>query len=157
MKKKYLVFYIFLFLSLSIHGQDAIRTENLFKNKTRIDNPFELRDPFKMPMGRAETENKGNENSGVMKNGVFTNLPALSDVTSLSQLTVVGVLIGKDRRAIVKIEGKEQSFVLKEGMKLGPDQAELKAILPGGVVFVEKMLNVYGQDEYLETVIPISK
>ena len=42
-------------------------------------------------------------------------------------------------------------------MKIGEDGAELKAILPGGIIVVEKIVNVYGQEEYLETVIPISK
>ena len=48
-------------------------------------------------------------------------------------------------------------IILKEGMKIGEDGAELKAILPGGIILVEKIVNVYGQEEYLETVIPISK
>ena len=47
-------------------------------------------------------------------------------------------------------------FYIKEGMKLGSSGAEVKAILPGGIVLVEKIRNVYDQDEYLETVIPIS-
>ncbi len=47
--------------------------------------------------------------------------------------------------------------ILREGAKIGEDGAELKAIMPGGVILVEKIINVYGQEEYLETVIPISK
>ena len=47
--------------------------------------------------------------------------------------------------------------ILREGMKIGADQAELKAILPGGIILVEKITNVYGEEEYLETVIPISR
>ena len=41
-------------------------------------------------------------------------------------------------------------------MRLGRDNAEIKAILPGGIVVVEKIRNVYNQEEYLETIIPIS-
>jgi hypothetical protein len=42
-------------------------------------------------------------------------------------------------------------------MKLGANKATLRAILPGGLVLVEKNTNIYGEDEYLETVIPLSK
>ena len=69
-------------------------------------------------------------------------------------------MIGKERRAMAKIAtgnslGSEVFFI-KEGMKIGPNGAEVKAILAGGVVLVEKIRNVYDQDEYLETVIPVS-
>jgi len=58
---------------------------------------------------------------------------------------------------MVKDGEKAGIIILKEGMKIGDDGAELKAILPGGIILVEKIVNVYGQEEYLETVIPISK
>jgi type IV pilus assembly protein PilP len=57
----------------------------------------------------------------------------------------------------VNVSGGKDVIILKEGMKIGQDEAELKAILPGGIVLVEKIVNVYGQEEFLETVIPISK
>ena len=41
-------------------------------------------------------------------------------------------------------------------MKISHGEAEVKAILPGGVVIVEKIKNIYDQDEYLETILPIS-
>jgi hypothetical protein len=58
------------------------------------------------------------------------------------------VQVGKDAKKII---------IFKEGAKIGAEAAELKAILPGGIVLVEKITNVYGEEEYLETVIPISK
>ena len=45
---------------------------------------------------------------------------------------------------------------MREGMKLGLNNAEIKAILPGGIVLVEKIRNVYDEDEYLETILPVS-
>ncbi len=72
-------------------------------------------------------------------------------------MKVVGVLIGRERRAMVKSGDGGSIIILKEGMKIGEDGAELKAILPGGIILVEKIVNVYGQEEYLETVIPISR
>ena len=47
-------------------------------------------------------------------------------------------------------------MLLKEGRTLGKNRAEVRAILPGGVVLVEKITNVYEQDEYIETIIPIT-
>ena len=69
------------------------------------------------------------------------------------------MLIGKERRAILKIINNEKlpAVIIKEGYRIGPDRVEVKAILPGGIILVEKMVNVYGQEEFLETVIPISK
>lgn len=70
--------------------------------------------------------------------------------------------MGHRRRAIAKIRGKDGkiikkkgSFLIKEGMLLGNDQSEVKAILPGGIVLVEKIKNVYNQVEYLETILPL--
>jgi type IV pilus assembly protein PilP len=40
-------------------------------------------------------------------------------------------------------------------MVLGNNNAEIRAILPGGVVLVEKLINVYDQEEYLETILPL--
>ena len=60
--------------------------------------------------------------------------------------------MGEDKN----IDGDSNVYYIKEGMKLGENGAEVKAILPGGIVLVEKIRNVYDQDEYLETVIPVS-
>lgn len=128
---------------------------DVFKGKTHLENPFSLRDPFKSPLTQDTAKKTQEVISGVMKDGVFTNVKSLSEDISVYDLKVVGVLIGKERRAIVKI-GDGDSFVIKEGMKIGKDRVELKAILPGGLIFVEKIINVYGQAEYLETVIPVS-
>src|SRR5690606_7790258 len=91
--------------------------------------------------------------------GQYSNIvEAPLEQIQLGDLRLVGVLIGKERRALVNIgQENKKIIVLKEGMKIGPEAAELKAILPGGIVLVEKIVNVYGEEEYLETVIPISK
>lgn len=138
-----------------VYAQDIPKTD-LFKNKTKISDPFKLRDPF-----RSQKENKTQKEqkitqTGGIRDGVFTNLNSIDNV-SLNQIKIIGVIIGKDRRAIARVTGGKSGIILKEGMKIGEDKAELKAILPGGIVLVEKIVNVYGQDEYLETVIPISK
>jgi len=121
------------------------------KTKTKIKDPFNLRDPFRSPL-KIKKKSKLLQR-GILKDGVFTNTASAKGVP-LSKLKITGVLVGKERRAIARI-GNE-TVILKEGMTLGEDGALLKAILPGGIILVEKILNVYGEDEYLETVIPIS-
>lgn len=132
--------------------------QNFFNNKTKIDNPFNLRDPFKAPGTKTEGKKEG-RGFYISGKGQYSNISDTNfhDI-SISSLKVVGVLIGKERRALVNNGEKgAKVIILKEGMKIGPEQAELKAILPGGIVLVEKIVNVYGEEEYLETVIPISR
>ena len=131
---------------------------SLINEKTKIENPFNLRDPFKAPSSGKEGKNQ-DRGFYMSSKGQYSNIGETPlDQFSIDQIRVVGVLIGKERRALVNLgKDSKQVVILKEGMKIGPEAAELKAILPGGVVLVEKIVNVYGQEEYLETVIPISK
>lgn len=119
--------------------------------RTTIKNPFELRDPFR-DMNKQERDRKSKRRSSTD----FNYLPDAYGM-EFNDLMIVGILSGKERRAIVKDgeQGKE-FYTLKEGMVLG-DNIEVKAILPGGMVLVEKITNIYGEAEYIETVIPISK
>lgn len=133
---------------LALAQQDKT-VDNFFKDKTRIENPFELRDPFKTPLLKSKKKVTSKEN---YSRSVEDDLAQME----LQDIKVVGVLIGKERRAVLQVE-KGPLVLVKEGMKIGPDKVELKAILPGGIILVEKIVNVYGQDEYLETVVPISK
>ena len=122
--------------------------------KTEIKEPFKLRDPFKRPLVRGEKKvitsvpNKVDENS-------YSNVPSIS-VLAIDDLSVVGLMLGNNRRAIVKSKNAKDTFIIKEGMELGADKATVKAIMPGGVVLVEKIKNVYDQYEYLETLLPIT-
>jgi hypothetical protein len=129
--------------------------KNLFDGKTSIKDPIGLRDPFKRPITikKRETYSKG----GVYRKGrIFTNQKGIEGAP-ISNIRVVGILLGKERRALVRLRsGEKGTFMLREGMKLGPERAELKAILPGGIVVVEKIKNIYNQEEYLETVIPVT-
>ncbi len=142
-------------LSFQLGAQASNGSIDLNK-ASRIKNPFEMRDPFKRELRRRRRSKK--DYPGLRT--VFSNIPSIDNVP-LDQIKITGILIGKERRAVAKMvdsSGKpgEQSFILKEGMKLGENNAEIKAILPGGIVLVEKIRNVYDQDEYLETIIPVS-
>jgi Tfp pilus assembly protein PilP len=153
------LFYIYVCL-LSVGAMAApVKTmQNFFNDKTKIENPFGLRDPFKAPINKSENK-KDERGFTVTGKGQYSNIAEVTpDQISLNTLKVVGVLIGKERRALISNgEPKGRVIILKEGMKIGAEQAELKAILPGGIVLVEKITNVYGEEEYLETVIPISR
>lgn len=133
--------------------------DNFFKSKTKIENPLELRDPFKAPVTKASKRAQKGGNYFISGKGEFTNIgeDSLNNL-NIQDLKVVGVMIGRERRAMLQGAGTDKKvIVVKEGSKIGPDNAEIKAILPGGIVLVEKIMNVYGQEEYLETVIPISR
>lgn len=152
----------------------------LGSKNTKISNPFDLRDPFKRNLPRRSRLKKSGKTK-YFNGSVFTNVETVQGVP-IEEIRVVGVLLGPNRRALVKIVSVESSghiqsesekasaarfgqrklndsptYVVKEGMKLGLDGAVVKAILPGGIVLVEKIRNVYDQDEYLETIIPVSE
>lgn len=153
------VFILSVVMAPSAEAQTAkIKGPALFeKAKTKIVNPLDLRDPFKRKLKRLRSGKKGFNKK--LRDGYFSNVPTIDNVP-LDNIRIVGVLIGKERRAIAKLsagggEFSDESYILKEGMTLGENNAEIKAILPGGVVLVEKIRNVYDQDEYLETILPV--
>lgn len=158
---------------LGVEQAKQVSTGDLLtRQQTAINNPFDMRDPFKrnLPKRGRLKKNLGNR---YFNGQQYTNIDSIEGVP-LEQIRVVGVLLGTSRRAIVKLVDPEleqrllenpnapivqdsRTFVVKEGMKLGIDGAEVRAILPGGIVLVEKIRNVYDQDEFLETIIPVSE
>ena len=153
------IFFFLVFIPFIV-GKTSAAEYKFYKDvTTKIKNPFELRDPFKRVLFKRKSEIK--KSYAMLEEGsVFSNLPTIENVP-LSKIRVVGILLGKERRAMAKISGAggggtSETFILKEGMKLGENQAELKAILPGGIVVVEKLKDVYDKDEFIETLIPVS-
>lgn len=147
---------IFLLFSTIAYGSSKI--EDIFKQSSEIEEPMSMRDPFFAPKVGKRRLQKGKARGGKT---TFSNIEQMPE-SQIDDLVVVGVIIGANRRAFVKLARGEnqtsrETYVVKEGMKIGENNAELKAILPGGLVFVEKNTNIYGEDEYLETVVPISK
>lgn len=155
MYKTPLIIYL-IYLSGPAFSVDRVeKLEDFFKDKSELQNPFSIRDPFKAPFSGqlAKEEGKG---KAIILGNEFTNVSTIA-VTPLNKIKIVGTIVGENRKAIAQVEGDvKNSFFITEGMKLGTEQAELKAILPAGVVLVERITNVYGQEEYLETIIPIS-
>ncbi len=132
------------------------------KVQTNISDPMKLRDPFKSNLTAIKPEKKDAEK--MLKNGRYSNVPTLGKV-SLDRIVIVGTLLGETRLATAKIvsvpgmiPGPESpSYIIKEGMMLGQNNAEVRAIVHGGIVLVEKVRNVYEQDEYIETIIPVTR
>lgn len=150
-----LIAFIFLVNASVLFAQDY----PFFRDQTTtIKDPFSLRDPFKKP--RYSKKNSKSEAIEEKKYS-FKNIKSINK-TPLSKIKIVGILLGRERRAIAKISKgantlSKESYILKEGMTLGEGDAILKAILPGGIVVVEKIKNIYDQEEFLETVIPVSR
>ncbi len=149
----YLALVIAFAWTVSAAAQSS-RMREIFSDKTKIERPFDLRDPFKAPFIKGQ-DKEGRASRTLMRDGVYTNVEPTGDI-DITKLQVVGVMIGKERRAMARVEGRKDIITLREGMRLGKDNAELKAIHPGGIILVEKLVNVYGEEEYLETVIPIT-
>lgn len=138
--------------------EDGGANKSIIEDKTSIENPLKLRDPFMAPnLGQSSIDVPNIPNQASIRDGVYTNLPSAQDL-SLNNIKIVGVLLGSNRRVIVTSkDSRGETFMLKEGMKINGDKVELKSIVPGGAVFVERITNVYGQLEFLETMVPISK
>lgn len=160
---KFIYFTILISMGAIAAPTPKTNLDEFFKDKTRIENPLELRDPFKSPQAKGQQRKQGG-NRFRRGESTYSNISIdnLRD-WNIYEIRVVGVMIGKERRAmIVKGVGgsdgnNSKVVVIKEGSFVGPDNAEVKAILPGGIILVEKIINVYGQEEYLETVVPISR
>lgn len=149
------IFFIFIAFNLTLYAADSEIGTSIYRLRTNIKEPLELRDPFKKMLSKKKSQDK----SILNEDGHYTNIKGKIEDKTIESLKIIGVITGKERRAMASIIGDKNNsevFFLKEGMTVGVNKAEVKAILPGGVVFVEKIRNVYDQDEYLETIIPIT-
>lgn len=129
------------------------RLNDIFKKHTNIENPFELRDPFQPP----KLQTKGQSERKKRFSGIWDYEQRLEQDISIDKIKITGVLIGKNRRVLIQTKAGKKPFTFKEGETIGPSGPMIKAILPGGIILVEQIENIYGQPEYIETVIPISK
>ncbi len=128
---------------------------------------LQIRDPFKRELPKKQRILKKDRFGSTN----YSNVANLEGIP-LEKIRIVGVILGKERSALARIdkdtgggdgsssgeEGESSAVItIKEGMELGLNGGQVQAILPGGIVVVEKIRNVYDQDEYLETIIPISE
>lgn len=129
-----------------------VKKKSFIEDLTNIENPIEMRDPFKKPEPKNKTVVK--RKKSIISRTNLDNRPKPRGISLRNVKKINGILMGEKRRVIINEGGK--NYILKEGF-VDKDGLELKAILPGGIIYVEKIINVYGQEEFLETVVPISK
>lgn len=77
------------------------------------------------------------------------------ELYGLDSIKMIGVLTGPDRlRAMLQIpDGK--TFLVSERMKVGIHQGIIKKITPDEVIVREKVKNILGEDEYIDSEIPL--
>jgi type IV pilus assembly protein PilP len=146
-----LVIIYLTFVHATVFAADT-KEYTFIHGKTELKNPYDVRDPFKRRIPEKKSLARAKERS----KGIYNNSTESIDTSHVENIQIVGIMIGKERRALAKAINGKDTFILKEGMKIGTDGAEVKVILPGGVVLAEKIKNVYDQEEYIETVLPIS-
>ena len=56
--------------------------------------------------------------SKYFRDGVYTNQESI-DGTPLNKIKIVGVMLGKNRRALAKIEGNDKTFIFKRDKRWG--------------------------------------
>lgn len=136
-------FITLIFISLSVFALDADLKKRL----------KDFRDPFKRNISVLR-----GKKVKASKKTFFSNRTDPSNV-NVQNLRVTGVFLGEKRRAIAQDTSKDngEPFVISEGMQLGQDKIKVAAILPGGIVLIEKVKNIYDEYEYLETIIPVSE
>lgn len=145
--KLFVIFMICIYSSVAFSS----KIESMFDDYTSIPKPFELRDPFQKP----KFKSKAKEKREMINKGVWNDEQKLNEAVSLDKIDITGVLIGKERRVLIKINNVIYQF--KEEETLGRGGPKIKAILPGGIILVEQIDNIYGEPEYIETVVPISQ
>jgi type IV pilus assembly protein PilP len=148
---RFLTYVILIFYSFCAFSQEL--NDFFGGQKTGIKDPFNMRDPFKR---KFETKLlKRTESTDARRGGVYNDISVVENA-DLDKIKIVGIFMGKERRAMAAVEGGGATYILREGMKLARGSAELKAIMPGGIALVEKIKNIYDQEEYIETIIPLS-
>lgn len=165
---KNIIFFAFLCMGTQIvmaAGPNKNLPKFFQRTTTEIKNPMELRDPFKRRVQKLKSSSRGGKGEN---RTLFSNMATLDNVP-LDKIQILGVILGDSRSAIARIASDKPeevsadslkvaftTYIITEGMKLGINNAEVRAILPGGIVLVEKIRNVYDQEEYIETIIPVT-
>ena len=180
--KKYAVLILMIQMSANIFAAEKM-PEFFKRTNTEIKNPMDLRDPFKRRSYKIKS--KTTQKLGDLRTN-FSNLPTLENtpldkikilgvILGENRRAIARLVRDDELKEMENQENRQQDFrdlgrggereeeiklpvtyVITEGMKIGLNSAEVKAILPGGIVLVEKIRNVYDQEEYIETIIPVT-
>jgi Tfp pilus assembly protein PilP len=104
-----------------------------------LENSLTLRDPFRQP--QMKLANEVNEGGRVPELERF----------QIEQFKLMGIITGpkKNRAMVSSPEGK--IFIVSEEMRIGSRRGTVKQIRPNAVIVEEKVVNILGQEERLET------
>jgi type IV pilus assembly protein PilP len=75
---------------------------------------------------------------------------------SLSQIIIVGVIMGKDKRALIQ-ESSGMGFIIKEGTLVGENSGIVTAIKPDGVTIKQHFKDYMGRVNTREVVLSLKK
>jgi len=158
---------LLFYLPITLGAQEQNKKDNRKTPSFLTRERLQIRDPFKRELPKKQRILKKDRFGSTN----YSNVANLEGIP-LDRIRIVGVILGNERSALARIsteasaraggepvtdEENPEVITIKEGMALGLNGGEVRAILPGGIVVVEKIRNVYDQDEYLETIIPISE
>lgn len=106
-----------------------------------LENSLGLRDPFSRPAP------KGGGDSG----------PEMSDLErfELDKFKLVGVITGPKKNKALITTPEDKMIVVSEGMAMGTRRGKVKRIYKGHLSVEEKVVNLLGQEENIETVLDL--
>lgn len=111
-----------------------------------LENSLSLRDPFRRftPKANANTD----------ENGLIPELERYE----LDKYRLMGIITGpKKNKALVLSTVDGRMHIVAEKQRIGVKRGVVKKIAPGSVVVEEKVVNLLGQEEKVETAIEFAK
>jgi Tfp pilus assembly protein PilP len=123
----------------------AASTQNFDEANLSLETSINLRDPFSRVANRGMVEN--NEDK----------IPELERY-ELDKFSLVGIITGpKKSKALLVADETKKLHVVSEKARIGTRGGYVKSIEPGMVTIEEKVVNLLGQEESIETVLELKK
>ncbi len=139
---------LFLFLTSLTAVSAQIKPErnnNKEDTSMHLQNYLHLRDPFRKPMLKVSTE--------VTEGG---SIPELERYP-LDQLKLIGIITGPKKNKALLTTPNGRMHIVTERMHVGNRRGLIKRIVPGTILVEEKVVNLLGQEEKIETTLEFEK
>lgn len=104
-----------------------------------LESSLTLRDPFRQPQMKIATE--------VNEGGKVPELERFQ----VDQFRLMGIITGPKKHKAMLAGPDGKIFIVSESMRLGSRRGLVKKISSGGVLIEEKVVNILGQEERVET------
>lgn len=104
-----------------------------------LESSLTLRDPFRQPQMKVATE--------VNEGGKIPELERFQ----VEQFRLMGIITGPKKHKAMLAGPDGKIFIVSESMRLGSRRGLVKKISAGGVLIEEKIVNILGQEERVET------